>query len=91
MQCCSIDAVVVSGGSLVVWGEGGWQCDGEVYGRRCMWVVKRWRWCVGWWEGSQAVCGGHEMGMAWREVRKARDGGADVRGGAGSKAEWKFS
>ena len=37
-----------------------------------MWVVKRWRWCVGWWEGSQAACGGH--GMAWRDVKKVRDG-----------------
>ena len=35
-------------------------------------MVKRWRWCVGWWEGSQAACGGH--GMAWRDVKKVRDG-----------------
>ena len=28
-------------------------------------------------------------GMAWREVKKVRDGGADVRGGAGSEAEWQ--
>ena len=27
---------------------------------------------MGWWEGSQAACGGH--GMAWRDVKKVRDG-----------------